>query len=88
MKPATPRSILRAAAEEEIPIIGCCNMVVKIGELEARHEFGVTSALLANPIIGLDFMRPRGAKIDTGTGQLWWNAGRISLGRRRRRGKS
>ena len=79
MKPATPRSIVRAAAGGQIPIVGCCEMVVKIGELEARHEFWVTSALLANPIIGLDFIRPRGVKINTGTGELWWNAGRISL---------
>ena len=48
-----------AAAGGEIPIFGCSEMVMKIGELtgsETRVLFS-TSALLANQIIGLDSMR-------------------------------
>ena len=76
---ANPRDIVRSVAGGEIPIVGYCERVVKMGGLETRHEFWVTSAALANPILGLHFMSPRGVKIDSGKGELRCEAGIIDL---------
>ena len=77
--PLGPTDTVRTVGGTALPVVGKCVMPVHLENLETTHEFWITSVELRSPLLGLDFMKPRGMNVDLKDDVLHWEGGAARL---------